>query len=354
MNDNLPPIVPRNLRTRVAVPMEPPVLRPSLIPQDVLRDLSAEAAPVEPVVYDGEPTTAPQPMADEVALLAHVEADPEVALLALQQVAQFRALPRASLQAMAHDSEQLVVGDGEVLFVEGDDATSFFVVVDGTLEVLRHKDGREVALRHMGRGEAIGLFGLFSGQLRAASARAIGDCTVLELSGERLAALLEKDDALHARLLAFYRERLIEGFMASRLFADIDQIARARLIGRFQNKELEAGEALVNPGEVANVLAVVTHGRLLLEDRAVAGAAPRQLEVPQGQFLAVTCAMSGLPSKFRITAPEYSTVAVLAHKDLNDLVRDYPALRALPSRLPNYAKALDRDVFAGTTGVPGL
>jgi hypothetical protein len=56
----------------------------------------------------------------------------------------------------------------------------------------------------------------------------------------------------------------------------------------------------------------------------------------------------------RIFAPDYATLSVLPHKDLNELLRDYPALRAMPARLPSVANQLDRDVFCGTTGVPGL
>ncbi|MDP1823800.1 MAG: cyclic nucleotide-binding domain-containing protein [Archangium sp.] len=352
----LPPIVPRELRTRVAVPMgPPPVLRPSLIPVDVLQDVAREAQR-EAVddSFDGEIRTAPIPVEGDFPILGTVTADLEVAYFALTQVPMFKDLPVASLEAMAEGAIQLEVPDGEFLFMEGDDATSFFVVVDGTLELLRHKDGREVALRHAKKGEAFGLFGLFSAQLRAASSRAIGDCTILEISSEKLQKLLAADEVIHQRLLTFYRERLVEGFMASRLFGDIDSIARARLIGRFTNRELDAGEALLSPGEVSNLIAVVTHGRLILEDRAKVGQAPREFEVTQGQFVAITCAISGQPSKLRVLAPEFATLSVLSHKDLNELMRDYPALRSLPARLPHFARGLDRDVFCGSTGVPGL
>lgn len=355
MEDNLPPIVPQALRTRVAVPMPPPVLRPSLIPHDVMQDVKREAQPAPEEVFDSEIIrTAPVPVADEVPIIGTVEADLEVALFALSQVNLFKELPTASLEALAKDAVQLEVPDGELLFNEGDDAVSFFVVVDGTLELQRVKDGREVRLRHVARGEAFGLFGLFSAQLRAASVRAIGDCTVLEISGERLQSLLESDDVLHERLLEFYRERLVEGFLASKLFSDIDSIARARLIGRFVHQEIESGQTLLHPGEVGNLLAVVTHGSVVLEERAKAGQPPRHFEVTQGQFLAMTCAMSGLPSKMRVFAPGFATLSVLPHKDLHELLRDYPALRNLPARLPQVANQLDRDVFCGTTGVPGL
>jgi CRP-like cAMP-binding protein len=360
MHDNLPPMAPRNaqLRTRVAVPVPPPMLKPSLIPVDVLQDMRREeavrVAQADAPQFDHEPRTAPIAVVDE-PVHGEVKADIEVAIFALSQVPLFRSLPVASLEALADGARQLEVPSGEVLFVEGDEASSFFVVVDGALEVLRHKDGREVAVRHTGKGEAFGLFGLFAGQLRAATTRAIGDCTVLEISAQKLQALLDHDDALHGRLLAFYRERLVEGFMTSKLFADlVDSIARARLIGRFKHVELQPGTVLLSPGEVSNLILVVTHGRLMLEDRARPGQAPTQFEVTQGQFLSVTAALSGVPGKLRIYADEAVSVSMLSQKDLHELMVDYPALRSMPARLPTFARQLDRAVFCGTTGVPGL
>lgn len=355
MAEELPPIR-RDVRTRVAVPVAPPTLKPSLIPLDVIQDVQRQARETKKQddSFDGEPRTAPIPIAGQEPVHGQINADVEVAYFALTQVPLFKDLPPSTLEALAQGALQLEVPDGEFLFCEGDDATSFFVVIDGTLELLRHKEDREVAFRHAKKGEAFGLFGLFSAQLRAASARAIGDCAILEINCGRLQQLVDQDDVLHARLLKAWRERLVEGFLASRLFADIDSIARARVIGRFVHRELEAGETLLNPGEVSNCLAVVTHGRLVLEERARVGHPPRQYEVTQGQFLALTAAMSGLPSKLRVVSPEFATVSMLTHKDLNELLRDYPALRSLPNRLPQFGRALERDVFCGTTGVPGL
>ncbi len=338
------------------MPIEPPMLKPSLIPFDVMQDVEREAKQVKlraEALEGREPRTAPQPVPDDVPIFSEVPADREVALLALSQVNLFKDLPRGSLQQLVDGAMQLEIPDGEVLFAEGEEAKSFFVVVDGTLEIVREKEGRQVALRHAGRTEALGLFGLFSAQMRAASARAIGDSIVLEISGEKLQALLERDNVLHSRLLQFFRERLLEAFVSNRLFAEVDSIARARLIGRFKHRELAAGEAVINPGEVSNLIAVVTHGTVILEERSKVGQ-PKQFEVTTGQYLAVTCALSGLPSKMRIFAPEFATIAVLSHKEFNEFLRDYSVLRQLPAKLAECARQLDRDVFCGSTGVPGL
>ena len=191
--------------------------------------------------------------------------------------------------------------------------------------------------------------------MRAACARAIGDLVVLEIPAAALAELLASTTPMHERLHRFYQERLLEGFMgSSQLFADVDSIARARLIGRFAQKHLPANETLVRPGEVSNLLAVIISGRLMLEHPARAGQDPKTFELFPGQFLAVTSAFTGAPSRMRVFAGEDTGIALIGHKELSELMRDYPALRAMTSRLPTVARALDRDIYCGHTGVPGL
>lgn len=358
----------------MAVPIAAEDSKPSLIPTDVLKEWQREvadaehAAQAEEAELEVEAISASDLIAvseiaeietveqdDDVSYSTQEPADPETARVALAEVKLFHGLPEASLRGLANGSLKVSLPEGELLFVEGDPADSFYVVIEGAVEIIRRRDDREVALRHFGPGEPIGLFGLFSGQQRAASARAIGDVVLLEVPCDALQELVETDDALHDRLLRFYQERLLEGFMgSSRLFTDVDSIARARLIGRFKERILAPNETLSQPGEVSNMIAVVTHGKLLLEGKSQAGQAAKQLEVTQGQFMALMGALSGLPSKLRVYAQEQTVVLLLNHKELTEMMKDYPALRALPSRFMAHAKALDRDVFAGHTGVPGL
>ena len=340
----------------------PPEAPTSLIPQDVLQDYEREVADEEMAEAErlraealAEERNVSDTRTDNNPLyLTQAPAPADLARQTLASVPIFSGLAEASLHVLIKDALRCDVSAGDFLFLEGDRADSFYVVLDGTLEILRRKDEREVALRHMGRGETVGLFGLFSGQQRAACARAIGDAVVLEVPAQAIQRLVERDNVLNERLLAYYQERLLEGFTgSSRLFSDVDSIARARIIGHFRERRLTAGEVLLQPGEVASFLVIVTHGALVLEDRPKAGQA-RHFEVVQGQFLAVTCAMTGFPSKLKVSAPEQTSVALLGHKELTELIRDYPALRGWTKKLPSLSKQLDRDIYCGSTGVPGL
>jgi cAMP-dependent protein kinase regulator len=342
---------------RVAHPISPAPDRPSLVPQDVWASYQQELAREE---RESDESLLPEHEFEEVvssgeSFTASVTADLEVALLALTQVELFAKLSRKSLERLAQSARQGEVPAGEYLFLEGQPAASFYVVLDGALEILRRREGREVALRHLQRGEAIGLLGLLSGQARAASARSIGDALVLEIPGPALNQILAEDAAFRDRLIRFYQERLLESFLgSSKLFSDLDSIGRARMIGKFAARRMKANESLVQPGEVSNLFAVLVTGQLMLELKPKGGKDPKQFHLEPMQFVSVTSAFSGSPCRMRVYASEESTVVLLGQRELSELLKDYPALRALPGRLAQHARAVDRDVFCGHTGMPGV
>ncbi|MGA9521424.1 MAG: cyclic nucleotide-binding domain-containing protein [Myxococcaceae bacterium] len=149
--------------------------------------------------------------------------------------------------------------------------------------------------------------------------------------------------------------KLMEAFLGtSRLFADVDSIARARLFGCFGERRLRPGENLVTPGEVSNLVAVVISGRLRLEFRPRGAEAAHPFELYPGEFVAQTSAFTGTPCRTRISASEEAVLMLLSHRALADLLRDLPALRGMTQRLPALARAIDRDVWCGATGVTGL
>lgn len=344
---------------RIAVPVMddlPP--RPSLVPLDVwlsyqqeLRHEEQQVSDEDMLALQKQSWTGEQP----AGLGSSVTAEFELARETLSRVPMFANVAAQEIDALAAKARVGSVADHDYLFREGEEAQSFYVVLDGALEVLRRREGREVALRHLGRGEAIGLFGLFSGQKRAACVRGIGDASVLEVPCTALNALVERDDELRRRLFSFYKERLLEGFLgSSRLFSDVDSIARGMMIARFRDRHIEGGQVMVQPGEVCNLLAVLVSGRLFLEQKGKSGQIHTQYELLPGQFVAVTSAFMGVPSRTKIYADRSSTVLMLGQREWQELSRDYPALRSLAGRLQVLANSIARDVFCGHTGVPGL
>jgi hypothetical protein len=147
------------------------------------------------------------------------------------------------------------------------------------------------------------------------------------------------------------RERFFERFfVASGLVSQIDAAGRARLFEGFAEKRLGRGEVVVFEGEVANLAALVLEGELALEDRTRVGQNANRFALTRGHFVVVTSAMLGVPSRFKITAPVPSTVLMLGHLKLAQLLNEYPALARLPQLLPSAMRQLDRDLFWDPSG----
>ncbi|MDQ6951298.1 MAG: efflux RND transporter permease subunit [Mariprofundales bacterium] len=83
-------------------------------------------------------------------------------------------------------SESRKVKAGEYLIQQGVIERCMFVILDGTVEVIRHSNGEAVKLAELGRGDLVGEVGFVHDALRSASVRALTDISVLRFDYERL------------------------------------------------------------------------------------------------------------------------------------------------------------------------
>ncbi len=83
-------------------------------------------------------------------------------------------------------SESRELKAGDLLIEQGTIERSMYVVLCGTLEVLRRDDGHEVKLADLKRGDLVGEIGFVREALRTATVRATSDVTVLRFDYERL------------------------------------------------------------------------------------------------------------------------------------------------------------------------
>jgi cAMP-dependent protein kinase regulator len=337
---------------------------PSLVPPDVLQELHSRG---EIDLYDdqGRVVDRPEDITGEVELgegdievledAPGVTPDPEDVIGRLERVPLFSDLDRGAFLELTRTVKLRTVGDHCFVFKEGEEAGSFFLVAEGTIEVMRRLPKRDVVLRRFGANEPFGLFGLFAGKRRAANARAVGTVSVLEIPAGALANVIRAHPKAKMALSRFFKERLLENFLASSpIFEDLDGVARGLLIAQFRQKRLVVGQAVVSVGEVFNGLFLVVAGRLTITKR-VSGAREQELaQLDRGQFFGIVSALSGTPTNCSIRAIEPSMLPYLPQKSFNDFVKEYPVLRELPRRLSAEGMLVDKDVFVGDAGVPGL
>lgn len=138
----------------------------------------------------------------------------------------------------------------QVLFRQGDDASSLYVVREGRLKLTRTTTaGRTTILAVLGAGEVLGEMSLLDQQPRTATATALTPVTVLELDQIRFDDLITEHPPMTALLLRRLGQRLRRSndVVADLVFADVPAKV-ARLVLRLAEQtgvEDGAGNVLV-------------------------------------------------------------------------------------------------------------
>jgi CRP-like cAMP-binding protein len=116
------------------------------------------------------------------------------------------ALSRKELARVARLSDEVTIPAGHELVRQGEIGREMFVIVDGTVTVVRN--GQTVAKR--GPGSAIGELALLDKGPRTATVTADTDCRVLVLGAREFAGLLQEVPAVAHKLLASLAARVRE------------------------------------------------------------------------------------------------------------------------------------------------
>src|SRR5262249_2505915 len=122
----------------------------------------------------------------------------------LAQVPLFAALPPAVLAAIAQSVKVQHWAAGSVVVEQGAAGESFFLVLQGELEV-------EVATRpHLSMGDFFGELSLLCAQPWSATVRVVVDTELAEMHRRDFEALLKQYPALQTRVRALAQHRLQE------------------------------------------------------------------------------------------------------------------------------------------------
>ncbi|PWR18733.1 patatin-like phospholipase family protein [Zavarzinia compransoris] len=117
------------------------------------------------------------------------EADPTL----LDGVALFAGLEPAARQAVIDHADWFSLPGGNVLFAQGEAGDALYIVLRGSLAVLRVAgDGVRRRIARIAAGEVVGEMALVSGRARSASVIAERDCEVLRLDHAGFEALVAR------------------------------------------------------------------------------------------------------------------------------------------------------------------
>ena len=138
----------------------------------------------------------------------------------LKQVAIFSGLSEEALATIARRATRRTLLTGDVLMKKGDPGDSLFLIHHGMVKITTvNSKGEELVLNQWGDGAALGEMALLDGGVRSASAIALKDTEVLELSRETFEEIIQnpavslaiiKDATSRLRFATTYIERAID------------------------------------------------------------------------------------------------------------------------------------------------
>jgi CRP-like cAMP-binding protein len=175
---------------------------------------------------------------ETVALLSHVPVFSALAPEDLHRVAEV-AVPR-SFEA------------GEVVFREGDDSDTCYVVRSGHARAVRsHTDGRTIALASFGPGDIFGELAMFDDEKRSATVEAVDPLEAVALLGSDMHRLVRRHPDIAAKLLTALTRRLraANERLASQSFQTVQsRVAQVvwQLVVQAQSEGAGEREVLIN------------------------------------------------------------------------------------------------------------
>jgi CRP/FNR family cyclic AMP-dependent transcriptional regulator len=127
----------------------------------------------------------------------------------LGRVPVFEELADEDLRRVAEVSVPRRFSAGEVVFREGDDSDTCYVVHAGHARAIReHPDGRQITLATFGPGDIFGELAMFDDERRSATVEATDDLEVLGILGGDMRRLLRRHPDMSVKLVIALGRRL--------------------------------------------------------------------------------------------------------------------------------------------------
>jgi CRP/FNR family transcriptional regulator len=138
-----------------------------------------------------------------------MRSDEVVELLA--RVPAFEALDRGDLERIAEVAVPRSFDPGQLVFREGDDSDTCYIVRDGHARAVRsNSDGRAITLANFGPGDIFGELAMFEDERRSATIEAIEPTTVVGVLGGDMRRLMSEHPGIAMRLAVALAGRLRE------------------------------------------------------------------------------------------------------------------------------------------------
>jgi CRP/FNR family cyclic AMP-dependent transcriptional regulator len=152
------------------------------------------------------------------------------------------------------DEEFKTYQPGENVIEEGTKDSTAFIILSGTVRVLKQAKGREIPIGTLGEGQVFGEMGLIEDRPRSATVRALSELKVRCIDREQFNELLRIKPAALIPIMKslFERIRQVSNLLAEKSIAADPETAK-----------LQALEVIMS-GQTSEALKILSHRRLLI------------------------------------------------------------------------------------------
>jgi len=126
----------------------------------------------------------------------------------LANIPIFESLLEEDLQALVARLEEATYAQDDVIFRQGDEGSSLFIIEDGGVDISYGEGRTKVSLATLYPGQFFGELSLFDGAPRSATASAMKPSRLVRLDRDDFADFLNKNPATSMRIIAELSDRL--------------------------------------------------------------------------------------------------------------------------------------------------
>src|SRR5437763_8120770 len=126
----------------------------------------------------------------------------------LANIPLFESLTEDDLSALTIRLDEVEYAPDDVIFSQGDEGTSLFVIEDGAVEICYGEGAGNVILATLFNGQYFGELSLFDGAPRSATATAVKPTHVIRLDRDDLVDFVHKNPAAALRIIEEMGDRL--------------------------------------------------------------------------------------------------------------------------------------------------
>ncbi len=230
------------------------------------------------------------------------------------------------LAALVPLMELRMLPKGEVAIQQGDEGTSFFMLVRGSVKVSRDsRDGTRHHLATMGRGAFFGEMALLTDSPRAASVTCLHPTTIFELGRRGLEGLANRNPNVGEVLGSYTRERLLRNLLAtSPFFQPLDNERREKLSRLFHSEVFQDGDVVLAQGEQSDNLYVVLSGIVSVSQQEESGEVIQIADLTCGDLFGEISMIQRCPTTATVTAAGRSVVLYLTRGDFDANIAKFP------------------------------